>query len=384
MPFEIMLNEWRLFMEGKITLSDVCDELYRQQQKKTGKVFSKQTKQQRKNFLSKNIKYLNEIFKAMQITDYARYIKPKFQIEENGYEFSHKSLIFLVELLDKYTDNNVLELRRGHLDKVSDRCVVWIVEGLYKMFMYNGVPEDVLNQIGIAMSNYTEYPIRLRYGKMFQMTYDLEQLASRSFLPKWLTNLDGEDNCLWLDAMQEDLKLFIAKWRYIYDSMGEYRQDEVNNLAEEGCAKMTADYTTRAEIEFALAEELSKAVEEDEKLKQLNDEMNREIVYKKTGYYADKQDSFEYMKKRIRVRTEEVEQAVFEKYCNGIEVPPDDDIVDNTAFDDMRPSKTVLEEAIDDYNQWIRPRPKIDLPDIDIDKIIAQFKMEQAFKKKER
>lgn len=370
-------------MAQKITLSDVCDKLYKQHEKLENGL-ANQTKEQRKNFLSKNVKYLNEIFKAMQITDYVRYIKPNFQIEENGYEFSQKSLGFLVDLLDKYTDNNVLELRRGHLDKVSDRCVVWIVEGLYKMFKYNGVPEDVLSQIGVVMSNYTDYPVRLRYGKMFQMTYDLEQMASMPFLPKWLTNLNGEDNCLWLDAMQEDLKLFIAKWRYIYDSMGECRQDEVNNLAEEGFTKMTANQILRAEIEFAIAEELNKALEEDKKLKQLNDEMNREIIYKKTGYYADKLDLFEYMKKRIRVRTEEVEQAVFEKYCNGIEMPPDDDIVDDTVFDNMKSSKTVLEEAIDDYHQWILPRPKMDLPDIDIDEIIAQFRMEQALKKKEQ
>lgn len=371
-------------MEGKITLSDVCDELYRHQQKKTGKLLSKQTKQQRTNFLSKNIKYLNEIFKAMQITEYVKYIKPNFRIDENGYEFSNKSLVFLVDLLDKYTDDNVLELRRGHLDKVSDRCVVWIVEGLYRMFMYNDVPEDILIQIGIAMSNFTNYPVRLRYGKMFQMTYDLEQLASRPFDPIWLTNLGADDNCLWLDAMQEDLRLFIAKWEYIYDSMGECRQCEVNDWAEEGYTKMTANQTKRAEIEFALAEELNKALEEDEKLKKLYDEMNKEIVYKKTGYYADKQDSYEYMKKRIRVRTEEVEQAVFKKYCDGIEVPPDDDIVDDTVFDNMKTSQNVLEEAINDYHQWIAPRPKVDPPDINIEEIIAQFQMEQALKKKER
>ena len=105
-------------MDIKITLSDVCDELYRRQQKRNGELFSRQTKQQKKNFLSKNIKYLKEIFKAMQITDYMKYIKPNFQMEENGYEFSCKSQTFLVDLLDKYTDNNVLELRRGHLHKV--------------------------------------------------------------------------------------------------------------------------------------------------------------------------------------------------------------------------------------------------------------------------
>ena len=42
-------------MDIKITLSDVCDELYRRQQKRNGELFSRQTKQQKKNFLSKNI-----------------------------------------------------------------------------------------------------------------------------------------------------------------------------------------------------------------------------------------------------------------------------------------------------------------------------------------
>ena len=344
----------------------------------------RQTKQQRTNFLSKNIKYLNEIFKAMQITEYVRYIKLSFNIDGNGYEFSNKSQVFLVDLLDKYTDENVLELRRGHLDKVSDRCVVWIVEGLYKMFMYNGVPENILNEIGIAMSNFTDYPVRLRYGKMFQMTYDLEQLASKPFLPKWATSLNGNDNCVWLDAMQKDLQLFIAKWKYIYDRMGECRQCEINDISEENYAKMTEDSMKRAEIEFALAEKIYKALEEDEKLKKLNDEMNKEVVYKKTGYYADRQDSYEYMKKRIRERTEELEQEVFDKYCGGIEVPPADDIVDDTAFDNMKTAQTILEEAIDDYHQWILPRPKIDLPDINIEEMITQFKMEQALKRKEQ
>ena len=63
---------------------------------------------------------------------------------------------------------------------------------------------------------------------------------------------------------------------------------------------------------------------------------------------------------------------------------PDDDIVDDTVFDNMKSSKTVLEEAIDDYHQWILPQPKMDLPDIDIDEIIAQSRMELALKKKEQ
>lgn len=368
-------------VNGKITLSDICDALYREQQK-TGKVLSKQTKQQRTNFLSKNIKYVNEIFKAMQITDYLKYIKPRFDLEENGYEFSEKSCVFLVDLLNQYTNENVLELRRGHLDKVSDRCIVWIVEGLYKVFMHNGVPKDILNEICSKMSNLTDYPVRSRYGKMFQMTYDLEQLAGRSYWPKWKTNLGGNDNCIWLDAMQEDLKSFISKWGYIYDSMGEGRRMEVNDIAEQNYRHMTSEHVLRAEIEFALAEKLNEALENDEKLKALEDELNKEIVYKKTGYYADKLDALEYMKKRISKRRGEVEQEVFDKYCKGNDVPPDEDIVCDSAFYNMKSSRKTLEEAIEDYQEWIIPIPKVDLPDIDIDEVISIYKMEQALKKK--
>lgn len=371
-------------MNNKITLSDVCDELYKEQQKMRGQLFSRQTREQRKNFLSKNIKYLNEIFKAMRLTDYMRYIKPRFDINENGYEFSAKSQTFLVELLNHYTNENILELRRGHLDKVSDRCIVWIVEGFYRIFMYNNVSEDILNQIALAMCNWTDYPVRLRYGKMFQMTYDLEQLAGRSYWPKWKTNLSGNDNCVWLDAMQMDLKLFIDKWEYIYNDMGEQRQEEVNEIAEKNYYNRNPRNDIRAEIEFALAEKINYAMEHDEKLNKLQDELNKEVVYKKTGFYADKLDALEYMKKRISKRRDELEKMVFDEYCKGIEIPPEEDVVSEKDFDNMRSAEDILREAVVAYAQWIAPRPKQEMPDINIDEVMERFKMEQTLKKKER
>lgn len=63
------------------------------------------------------------------------------------------------------------------------------------------------------------------------MTFELEQLANRAYLSKWKSNLSGDDNCVWLDAL-EDLKMFLAKWKYIYTSIREIRQEEVNTLAE--------------------------------------------------------------------------------------------------------------------------------------------------------
>lgn len=368
-------------MDSKITFSDICDDVYKVQQKRKGKLFVRPTQKQRTNFLSKNIKYLNEMFKALEITDYMKYIKPGFNMNENGYEFPEKSRGFLVDLFDKYTEDNVLELRRGHFDKVSDRCIVWIVEGMYRMFMNNEVPKEELNQIGLIMSNLTDYPVRLRYGKVFQMTYDLEQLASRAYLPKWRTNLSGNDKCVWLDAMEDDMKVFIKKWQYIYYSMGEDRQMEVNEIQESNIHRMTPEYELRAVIDFAFAEKIGEAMRNDEKLVALEDELNKEIVYKKTGYHADKQDSFEYMKKRIYKRQEEIQQEVFDKYCKDVYVPPEEDIVFDSDFENMKSSKEILEEAIKDYQESLIPFPKLELPDIDIDAVIAQFKMEQNLKR---
>lgn len=63
--------------------------------------------------------------------------------------------------------------------------------------------------------------------------------------------------------------------------MVEYRQYEINDLAKESYTKLTDAQTKRAEIEFALAEKLNKALEEDKKVKQLRDEINKEVLYKK-------------------------------------------------------------------------------------------------------
>lgn len=361
-------------MEFKINLSDICEDLYRGQQKRKGRQFlTKQTKEQKTNFLSKNIKYLNEIFKAMQIVEYVKYIKPEFNLEANGYEFSERSRTFLVELLDQYTDTNLLELRRGHLDMVSDRCIVWIVEGLYKVFMYNDVPENILNQLASIMSNWTEYPTRKRYGKMFQMTYDLEQLAARTYWPKWKSDLNGNDNCIWLDAMQEDLKLFISKWRFIYECMGEGRQVEINDMAEEAYPHMTPEQARYAELKFVLAEELNEVMSRDEKLKKFYDDLNKEVLHKKTGYYADKQDSLEYMKKLIYKRTDELEKTVFERYIKEIYTQPSEGMLSDGDFENMKSSEETLKEAIDGYQESIMPSDRLVLSDLDIEDIITKF-----------
>lgn len=363
--------------KDKVNLTEISNELYKRRQWHEG-ICGKKEKNKMSNFMSKNSRYLSEIINTLQLSEYSKYIKPGFDINENGYEFSVKSKEFLIELLDKYTEPNVLEIRRGHWDKVSDRYIVWIVEGMYRVFMNNSIPEEDLAHIGIIMSNLTDYPVRKRYGKILEMTFKLEQLAGKTYWPKWKTSLGGNENCVWLDAMAEDLKLFLDKWRFIYGNMGEIRQMEISDIAEKCAADLTAEQELRAELEFAFAEQINEALNSDEKLQEKTEEMRKEIYDKKTGSYIKKQEDYEYLRKIVSKRRTEVEQKVLEKCCPGIEVPLDEDIVNEEDFSNMKSAEKILLESIGDYKESLVPFPKVDLPDIDIDAVIEQFRVEHG------
>lgn len=363
--------------KDKVNLTEISNELYRRQQRREG-IHREIEKSKLSNFMSKNSRYLSEIIKTLQLSEYVKYIKPGFDINENGYEFSVKNKEFLIELLDKYTEPNMLELRRGHWNEVSDRYIVWIVEGMYKVFENNGIPGNDLAQIGIIMSNLTNYPVRKCYGKILKMTFDLEQLAGMTYWPKWKSGLGREENYVWLDAMAEDFKHFLDKWRFIYNNMGEIRQMEINDIAERCAADLTADQVLRAEVEFAFAEQINEAVNSDEKLQKKMEELRKEIYEKKTGSYIKRQEDYEYLRKIVFKRRIEVEQEVFEKCCPGIEVPPEEEIVGEEDFSNMKPAEEILLESIDDYKESLVPFPKVDLPDIDIDAVIDQFRVEHG------
>ena len=47
-------------------------------------------------------------------------------------------------------------------------------------------------------------------------------------------------------------------------------------------------------------------------------------------------------------------------------------------FSNMKPVEEILRESIDDYKESLVPFPKVDLPDIDIDAVIEQFRIEHG------
>lgn len=131
----------------------------------------------------------------------------------------------------------------------------------------------------------------------------------------------------------------------------------------------------RSELEFYLVEELNKVMKNDKQLNVLQGELDKEVIYKKIGSYVDKQESYEPMKKRIVKRQEQIKRDVYSKYFPGLEILADIDYVSDSDFDKMKSSEAVLKEAFDDYWDSLLSIPKIELPDIDINAAIEQFKL---------
>lgn len=178
--------------------------------------------------------------------------------------------------------------------------------------------------------------------------------------------------------MAEDLKRFLDKWGFIYDNMGEIRQMEIDDIAEKCAADLTAEQVLRAEEEFAFAERINEALNSDEKLQKKMEEMKKEIYDKKTGAYIKRQEDYEYLRKIVYKRRTEVEREVLEKCCPDIEVLPDEEIVREEDFSDMKSAEEVLLESIEDYKESLVPFPKVDLPDIDIDAVFERFRVEHG------
>ena len=76
--------------KDKVNLTEISNELYRRQQRREG-IHREIEKSKLSNFMSKNSRYLSEIIKTLQLSEYVKYIKPGFDINENGYEFSVKN-----------------------------------------------------------------------------------------------------------------------------------------------------------------------------------------------------------------------------------------------------------------------------------------------------
>jgi len=298
-------------MDNTVTFSDVCDKLYKVQNPDYMRL--KRTDQERKNYISKNLKYFKMILKVLGIETYVYLLQPQKGTGETTYYFSEKSLDFLVELLNRYTDDNMLELRRGHLENVSDGFMVWLYEGFSRVFIYRNVSDKDLSEIESILAVTTDYPQRNKRSEAIGLASTIEELVNISFRPKLRTNLGRNDNVYWLEAMKAELLLFIDKWSRIYSDMGDIRQEEINALAEEDSKNADINQEVFACLQFEYAEEIRVANENDSRLKELQEELKK-LEEKKAGDCLQKQKDFQYLQERIQHHLTNNMKAVIESH----------------------------------------------------------------------
>lgn len=370
-------------MRDKVNLTEVSNELFDSiVREREG--FRNIEEKEYKQFMSKNAQYLKKILEALTIRKYEKFLKPGFDITSNGYSFNVKDMEFLKELLNSFTEKQMLELRRGHMENVPDRFLVWIVEGMYKVFLNNNVPNEDINKIAMCMSNMTNYPVRKRFCDISDVGYELEKLASNVFKSKWMTNLNGNDNCIWLDAFNKDARAFLNKWAYIYNNMSEVRCEEVNNLAEEDYYRMTDENTFRAELDWHFAGELSNATDNDKILKDLIKKRD-DAINSKTGFDTERFNYIENMSQRISQRLCIVEEDILKKHLGDVELPKELEIKNDSKFDNLMDSEEVLKQAIEDYKESrvSMKFPLEDIPDIDFDELRKEIQMYKQLKKRD-
>ncbi|GAA0092103.1 hypothetical protein UT300009_21320 [Paraclostridium bifermentans] len=363
-------------MKSKTNLTQISKELFIKECKEKGKGIRIDEKEL-KQFMQKNARYFREILKALTISNYEQYLKCEFNNKNSAYQFCKKDALFIEEILKNFTHKNMLNLRRGNLDKVPDRFITWIVEGMYSIFKNNNVPETVLKEVILNMSNRTNYPLRKRYSRVSNLGYHMEELANNIFKPKFVTYMSKNDNCAWLDALTKDMELFIKKWQDIYSYMKEIRIDELTNLSEVDYNRMSEEDHINALLDFELAEEYNKAFEDDKVLKKMH--KNLDDAYKnKTGFDIDKIDYINETKKRIDIRYEELRKQIITNHYGNIKINLESNIRKNEDMSDLMDSIDLLEEAISDYNKSNKEVSMLELPSINIEDLKKEILFKQT------
>ena len=74
--------------KNKVNLTEISNELYSRQQRREG-IHGGTDKNKLSNFMSKNSRYLSEIIKTLQLSEYVKYIKPGFDVNENEIGRAH-------------------------------------------------------------------------------------------------------------------------------------------------------------------------------------------------------------------------------------------------------------------------------------------------------
>ncbi|WP_307992512.1 hypothetical protein [uncultured Clostridium sp.] len=254
---------------GKLSFRQITDEMYERINADKEKFDVDESK---KIFYTTQTEYLIEILEVMGLKGKNKYLKGGHS-SKGKYKFLEEDKEFIIEMLMEFKAK-MIPLRTANYREADDEFVVWLSEGLIKLFKHNNVPDDKLNEFSYAINNRVHYPLRKRRAIIKRMREKMDRLIDLIFEPRLVNYMTGMDNYIWLLSMEEDYADFISKWIDIYKKMSEIRQDELNDMAEQEAKEMTCEEIEEAEIEFFIAPQFLRKLKEDTEYKKLVKEKN--------------------------------------------------------------------------------------------------------------
>lgn len=247
-----------------ISLRKITDDLYNERSSDgIDKAFTDQDG--KKYFYEQQTKYFDEIFFVLDLKAEKRLLK-----RNGNFVFNEDDSKFVKELLAEFTGKLDL-MRRGIFAEVDDRFIIWVFEGVMRLFRNNNVSETDLQLVANKMYNRIDYPIRKKRAIMLKMQDRLHEVIDRVFEPKFVNYLTRMDNYIWLSGIEKDFSVFMSEWLKIREQMSEIRECEVWEAAHQS---YTEDEIEEAKIQFLVAEDFNLALKNDSEYNKLEKEYN--------------------------------------------------------------------------------------------------------------
>lgn len=364
-----------------ISFRQITDELYDEKGLNvTDKSFSDQDG--KKHFYEQQTKYFDEIFFVIDLK------KEKDLLKLNGnFSFSEEGANFVKQLLREFTGKLDL-MRRGTFAEVDDRIIIWVFEGVMRLFRNNNVSEADLRVIANKMYNRIDYPIRKKRAIILKMQDRLNELIDHVFEPKFINYLTRVDNYIWLSGIEEDFSAFISEWLEIREQMLEIRECEVGEVDHHD---YTEDEIEDVNIPFFVAADFNAALRNDSEYNKLQKEYNDilgitdeiNVEKKKKRIVAANIKRIDQLRALLAAKMDAVYEKVVSEKIPGYKLKKPFNIEIDVDFSYMCSAEELLRQAIAERQEKIQLNKELDerrkkryeeISKIDIDSLLKDIK----------
>lgn len=387
----------------KLSLRKITDEMY---EKVNADKIIHEVESAKRYYYETQTQYLKEILETIGLEGQENYLKGRHS-PKGKYMFLKEDKEFIIEMLMQFT-KKMEPLRRADFLNADDEFVVWLSEGILRLFKHNEVSEEKLREFSCAINKRVDYPLRKQRAIIKKMREKLENLVDLIFQPRLVNYMTESDNYIWLLSMAKDYWSFILKWNDIYKRMSEIRQDELNKIAEREANEMSSEEIEAAEIEWFLGPSILRNLRNNKEYRKLikerddicgivtNDVFDSDTLCEKISSQENKscrikkkprivsanKKRYAEIVKRIGEIQEETERKLVTELLPMHKYRESFEFMDEPDYSTMCGSDELIKNAIEERRQCIQTEENSEMhsknvgsiPNLDIEKILDEYK----------